>query len=149
MLDKARGMTENPIALEAVDRLIRIYDILSLYGYENYISFDFGMLSKYRYYTGIIFQAYTYGTGEPVIKGGRYDQLLKHFGTPSPSIGFGIVIETLYLALSRQKLLSPIQDDVLEITFTDKEREGAIKKAMTLRAEGKAVRLIRKEGPAL
>ena len=149
VLDKARGMTENPIALEAVDRLIRIYDILSLYGYENYISFDFGMLSKYRYYTGIIFQAYTYGTGEPVIKGGRYDQLLKHFGTPSPSIGFGIVIETLYLALSRQKLLSQIQDDVLEITFTDKEREGAIKKAMTLRAEGKAVRLIRKEGPAL
>ena len=26
------------------------------YGYEKYISFDFGMLSKYQYYTGIIFR---------------------------------------------------------------------------------------------
>ena len=38
------------------------------------------MLSKLQYYTGIIFQAYTYGTGEPVVKGGRYNELLKHFG---------------------------------------------------------------------
>ena len=51
------------------------------YGYEKYISFDFGMLSKYQYYTGIIFQAYTYGTGEPMIKGGRYNGLMKHFAT--------------------------------------------------------------------
>ena len=46
------------------------------------------MLSKYQYYTGIIFQAYTYGTGEPMIKGGRYNGLMKHFGKPAASIGF-------------------------------------------------------------
>ena len=46
------------------------------------------MLSKIQYYTGIIFQAYTYGIGEPVVKGGRYNELLKHFGKPAASIGF-------------------------------------------------------------
>ena len=51
------------------------------------------MLSKIQYYTGIIFQAYTYGIGEPVVKGGRYNELLKHFGKPAASIGFVIVVD--------------------------------------------------------
>ncbi len=149
VLDKARSITENEVALKAVERLQQIYDILSLYGYEKYISFDFGMLSKYRYYTGIIFHAYTYQTGEPLIKGGRYDQLLRHFGTPAPSVGFGIVIETLLLALSRQKLLQPLKDETEEILYAPGERAEAIRKAMELRSAGKPVRLtLKKEGPA-
>ena len=64
VLKKARSLTNNACALEAVSRLEEIYEIMKIYGYEKYISFDFGMLSKYQYYTGIIFQAYTYGTGE-------------------------------------------------------------------------------------
>ena len=62
------------------------------------------MLSKIQYYTGIIFQAYTYGIGEPVVKGGRYNELLKHFGKPAASIGFVIVVDNLLDALSRQKI---------------------------------------------
>jgi len=81
VLKKARSLTNNACALEAVSRLEEIYEIMKNYGYEKYISFDFGMLSKYQYYTGIIFQAYTYGTGEPMIKGGRYNGLMKHFAT--------------------------------------------------------------------
>ena len=34
------------------------------------------MLSKYQYYTGVVFKAYTYGIGDAVVKGGRYDNLL-------------------------------------------------------------------------
>ncbi len=143
VLDCAESMTANPQALKAVHRLRRIYEILSLYGYEKYISFDFGMLSKFRYYTGIIFHAFTYGTGEPVIKGGRYDQLLKHFGTDGAAIGFGIVLENLLLALDRQKLLSPVPEDVQVIRYLPEEREDAIRRAVTLRREGHAVRLVK------
>ena len=106
VLKKARSLTNNACALEAVSRLEEIYEIMKIYGYEKYISFDFGMLSKYQYYTGIIFQAYTYGTGEPMIKGGRYNGLMKHFGKPAASIGFAIEVDNLLLALSSQKLLS-------------------------------------------
>ena len=59
----------------------------------KYVSFDLGMLSKYHYYTGIIFKAYTYGIGDAIVKGGRYNHLLKHFGKDAPAIGFVIVIE--------------------------------------------------------
>lgn len=141
VLEKARTLTNNACALEAVARLEEIYKILKMYGYEKYVSFDFGMLSKYQYYTGIIFQAYTYGTGEPLIKGGRYNELLKHFGKPAASIGFAIVVDNLLLALSRQKIAMEKSEETETIYYTAGEREAAIKKAGELRALGHNVAL--------
>lgn len=139
VLDKAKDLTDNKKALEAVARLEEIYEILKVYGYEKYIAFDFAMLSKYHYYTGIIFQAYTYGTGEPLVKGGRYNQLLKHFGKPAASIGFAIVVDNLMTALSRQNI--PVQEGekVMILTYKKEERAEAIAKAQSLRAQGKNV----------
>ena len=62
------------------------------------------MLSKYNYYTGIIFKAYTYGTEITIAGGGRYDNLIGQFGKEAPSIGLAIMVDELMLALSRQKL---------------------------------------------
>ena len=95
------------------------------------------MLSNYRYYTGIIFQSYTYGTGEPLIKGGRYNELMKHFGKPSPAIGFAIVVDTLLMALSRQKIeILSGEEDTKIIYYTGEQRESAIREAQKLRALG-------------
>lgn len=141
VLEQAKAMTGNAHALKAVERLEDIYEILKIYGYEKYISFDFGMLSKYRYYTGIIFQAYTYGTGEPLVKGGRYNELLKHFGKPAASIGFGIVVDSLLLALTRQKIDLPKKEQAEVITYTRQTREAAVKEAQKLRSQGKCVSL--------
>ena len=99
------------------------------------------MLSKYHYYTGIIFQAYTYGTGEALIKGGRYNQLMKHFGKPAASIGFAIVVDNLLMALSRQKIEMEGEEGVTVITYRKENRIQAIKKAKELRAQGRNVAL--------
>ena len=139
ILSRARELTANRRALSAVDRLFEIFRLMTVYGYEKYISFDFAMVSKYQYYTGIIFQAYTYGTGEPVIKGGRYDELMKHFGKPAPSIGFAIVIDNLLLALQSQKIESLWTEDTLVLEYKADEWEDAIRKAMELRKQGKKV----------
>lgn len=141
VLEKAKALTDNPQALKAVARLEEIYELLKVYGYEKYITFDFAMLSKYHYYTGIIFQAYTYGTGEPLIKGGRYNQLMKHFGKPAASIGFAIVVDNLLMALSRQKLEVEDPDEVTVITYRKENRIQAIREAKELRAQGKNVAL--------
>ena len=141
VLKKARSLTNNACALEAVSRLEEIYEIMKNYGYEKYISFDFGMLSKYQYYTGIIFQAYTYGTGEPMIKGGRYNGLMKHFGKPAASIGFALEVDNLLLALSSQKLISEKEDKPEVIEYEPQNRAKAIKEAQKLRAEGRSVAL--------
>ncbi len=115
-LSLAKELTANPRANKAIHRLEKLYEILREYGYEKYVSFDLGMLSKYNYYTGIIFNAYTYGTGDAVATGGRYDNLIGQFGKEAPAIGLVIVIDQLMLALSRQKLLpEPIAADTLII----------------------------------
>lgn len=141
VLKKARELTDNEQALKAVARLEEIYELLKVYGYEKYITFDFAMLSKYHYYTGIIFQAYTYGTGEPLIKGGRYNQLMKHFGKPAASIGFAIVIDNLLMALSRQKIGLSQDNDTEVLVYRKENRIQAIQKAKELRAKGKNVAL--------
>lgn len=114
ILTYAKDLTTNLRALKAIERLEKLHKILTEYGYDNYVFFDLGMLSKYNYYTGIIFKAYTYGTGDAVATGGRYDNLVGQFGKEAPAIGLAIVIDQLMLALSRQKLLQePEAQDTL------------------------------------
>ena len=100
VLARARELTDNEKALDALRRLEDIYQGLKEKGCEQYITFDLGMLSKYNYYTGIIFKAYSYGYGEPIVKGGRYDTLLSHFGRQLPAVGFAVVIDQLMRALN-------------------------------------------------
>ncbi|MCR4694024.1 MAG: ATP phosphoribosyltransferase regulatory subunit [Pseudobutyrivibrio sp.] len=86
---------------DALEYLMKLYSLLEENKVLDYISFELGMISEYRYYTGIIFTGYSYGVGEPLVKGGRYDSLLSHFGKDSPAIGFAITIDQLMLALER------------------------------------------------
>ena len=79
-IHEAASLTDNDKALSAIYRLEKLYKILTSYGLEKYITFDLGMLGKFQYYTGIIFKAYTYGSGTPIATGGRYDKLLSQFG---------------------------------------------------------------------
>ncbi len=72
-LDYVSGKITNARALGAIGRLKALYALLCEYGFEEYITFDLGMLSKFDYYTGIIFRAYTFGTGDAVASGGRYE----------------------------------------------------------------------------
>lgn len=89
-------LVSNKRSKDALLRLIDIYDMLKSNNLESYVSFDLGMLSKYHYYTGVIFRAYASGSGDAVMKGGRYDNLLKEFGNSTPAIGFCIVLDDLY-----------------------------------------------------
>ena len=109
-LTEAKAQVHNSRSLEAVERLEKLYEVLKLYEVEEFVSFDLGMLSKYNYYTGVIFKAYTYGVGDAVVKGGRYNQLLRHFGKEAPAIGFVMVIDELLEALSGQKVAIPFPE---------------------------------------
>ena len=144
VLDRAESLTDNEEALAAVKRLKEIYELLKIYGVEKYISFDFGMLNKYQYYTGVIFQAYTYGTGEPIVKGGRYDNLLARFGKDFAATGFAVVIDQLMSALSRQKIAIPVEADGRLVLYDASSRDAAIHLAVSMRKDGRPVELVRK-----
>ena len=150
VLEYAKSVISFPRAIKAIERLESLYEIMKDYGFEKYISFDLGMLSKYDYYTGIIFKAYTYKTGEAIVTGGRYDNLVGQFGKDCPAIGLAIVIDNLMLALSRQKLLPQIDSSDTMILYTADYRKEAIALAGYFRKEGNNVVLQRsKEGVEL
>ena len=110
VFEKAEAIVNNERSLKAVKRLRELYDVLQLYGIEKYVSFAFGMLSKYQYYTGMIFKVYTYGVGDAIVKGGRYGSLLQKFGKDAPAVGFVILIDDLMQALSRQNTTVSLQN---------------------------------------
>lgn len=142
ILQKARTLTRNKEALKAVERLEEIYRILQTYGYEKYICFDFGMLSRFKYYTGLIFQAYTYGNGEPLVKGGRYDRLLEYFGKNAPAVGFCAVLQSILDALDRQKIQCSVPHTKTMILYPDFMENTAVEMAKEHRKEGMDVALV-------
>ena len=136
-LEQAKLLVHNERSLNAVKRLEALYQVLCCYGAEKYVSFDLGMLSKYNYYTGVIFKAYTYGVGDAIVKGGRYDTLLGRFGKEAPAIGFMVVIDDLMAAPERQgiEVALPPKAEVMEYC-ADTYKE-VLARAQQLRREGK------------
>lgn len=134
-----------PRILNAIERLEELHQVLKIYGIDKYVSVELGIVSNYQYYTGIIFAGYTFGSGEPIVKGGRYDELLTYFGKESASIGFAIVIDQLMAALSRQKIEIPVQYQKELIIYGQEMRSEAVKKAMELRKCGSNVELMARD----
>lgn len=141
-LSEAKKLVRNKRSLDAIERLEKLYEVLKLYEVEDYISFDLGMLNKYHYYTGVIFRAYTYGVGDAVVKGGRYDALLSHFGKEAPAIGFVIVIDDILEALSRQKVDILLPPPKQVIAYTEENFPEKLKEARELRKQGQAAELV-------
>lgn len=144
-LQDAKKKVSNPRSLKAIKRLEKVYQALCEYGVERYVSFDLTMLSKYHYYTGIIFKGYTYGVGDAIVKGGRYDTLIGRFGKNAPAVGFMVVVDDLLLAMDRQKVMIAGADPIVTIYYEENDFSEQLKKAKVLRAEGQKVALIRKE----
>ncbi len=145
ILKRTKEAIHNERSKHAIERLEKLYEVLTLYGTEGYVSFDLGMLSKYRYYTGIIFKAYTYGVGDAIVKGGRYDNLLNYFGKNTPAVGFAAVVDDLLEAITQQRIPLHLPEEKVIMTYTSDNYSQVLKKSQDLRKSGHAVEMIRKE----
>ena len=141
-LEEAREMVENQRSISAIQRLEKLYEVLSFYGVADFVSFDLGMLSKYNYYTGVIFRAYTYGVGDAVVKGGRYDNLLKQFGKDAPAVGFAVVVDSILEALARQRVEISLPREPEVIVYNPETYLERLTEAQKLREQGIPVSLI-------
>lgn len=133
---EARKLIRNEKALQAIERLRQVYQVLCCYGLEKYVSFDLGMAGRYRYYNGMIFKGYTYGSGEPVVTGGRYDNLMEQFGRKSQAVGFAIVLDSVMAALGRQKKAVEYEWPQVLFLYADGQQKEAIARTCCMREEG-------------
>lgn len=143
MLEQAQKLVQNRRSLEALDRLQKVYQALAFYHCEEHISFDLSMLSDFKYYTGILFKGYTYGTGAAIVRGGRYNALLRQYGKEAPAIGFAFVIDELMNAISRQKIEVIIEEQDIVILYQRDSQQKAVELGTAMRKEGRKVELIR------
>lgn len=142
-ISEAKALAESyPVIKEAITELEDLSAYLKMYEIDKYVTIELGIISDYKYYTGIIFSGYTFGTGEPIVKGGRYDSLLKRFGKDAPAIGFAIVVDQLIAAISRQNIQLGISDNSAMVVYDKDCAKEAISRAMALRKQGVNVELL-------
>ena len=144
-LAQAKNIAPNSKGVMAIRRLEKIYDTLKLYGVEKFVTFDFSMSGTYGYYSGIIFRVYTFGTGDAIVKGGRYDRLTEKFGKQSPAIGFAIVVDELMNALVRQKVRIVYTRKNTIVLYDEERKREALSLARDFRRKAKDTELIRKD----
>ncbi len=105
VFEKAYSLFAENGAKESLDYLKAIYENLCQLELEDRVLIDLGLVNQAEYYTGIIFRGYLDGIGEPVLSGGRYDNLIQDFGASLSATGFAVTVDlvTGAVGLSAQK----------------------------------------------
>lgn len=141
LLNEVYQKVKNAKSRAAISNLAEIYRILAGYGVEKEIHFDLGIIRDFDYYTGMVFEGYAPGLGFPICGGGRYDQMLKSFGTDCPATGFSVGIERIMLSLERQRLMRDLRKKDVYIGWCHGQMMQAIQEANRLRSEALSVEL--------
>ncbi|BCZ47646.1 ATP phosphoribosyltransferase regulatory subunit [Clostridium gelidum] len=144
ILEEAKKLAFNNEVKENLEYLEVLYSQLEALGYGENVTFDLGMVPRLNYYTGMIFRGYGEGVGNTLLRGGRYDRLIKSSNNYVPAIGFSIDINSV---IENGKLNKNLNEDenIYKIYYSEKNRIEAIKKSEELRKQGYIVDLLPKE----
>lgn len=134
VLKKAKSLTDNPLAENALIQIEYIFNALKSIGYDKYISIDMGMLNGLNYYSGLVMKGYSRKLGLCLLDGGRYDTICSSFGYSTCAVGFAIGTKRLLLALDESGKLKQIPpcdyaysvqntDLTIEFNFTERLRK--------------------------
>ncbi len=131
-----RAVCVNDEARSAVEHLRLVLDRLGQFGLADHVTVDLAENRGMEYYTGILFEGFVQGLGFSVAGGGRYDNLIAHFGPAVPAVGFAIGVERVLMALrARGAARASIAPDIVAQWCMDFSR---IERA---RADGRIVEL--------
>ncbi len=134
------GGIENGI--REIERLTRLYELCGSYNIQDRITFDLGLLGKHNYYTGMVFRAYAFGSGEALVRGGRYDNLLSRFGSSGAAIGFTVVIDQLMNTLKSMNISHNERNDGVLLLYDISSAMAAVSVAEEVRAAGMKAELM-------
>ena len=102
ILQKGKAQCLNGMMRASLERLEAIQVLLAAYGVADSITYDLGETRGMEYYTGITFKGYAPGLGFSICSGGRYDDLVGHFGPAQPAVGCALWLDRMLLARQRK-----------------------------------------------
>ncbi|MGD0585445.1 MAG: ATP phosphoribosyltransferase regulatory subunit [Oryzomonas sp.] len=147
VLDEAEQVVANQRSRSALANLRQVLEILDIHGVSDHLTIDLGETRGLGYHTGITFEGFVSGLGEPVCSGGRYDNLTARYGFSAPATGFTFNVLSLLQALERRpEVEASTTRDFLLFNSRDDRRE-ALEVARLLRSRGYTVArdIIRRE----
>jgi ATP phosphoribosyltransferase regulatory subunit len=106
LAEGARFLERTPAA-GAAGRLLALFDAAVARGLGDHLVADLAEVRGFAYYTGTVFHAYAPGTGDAVVSGGRYDELLARFGWDLPAAGFALHLDRAGEALRAAGVREP------------------------------------------
>ena len=139
IIDEALGLAFNEPIKQSILYLKKIYETLEALGYGEYITFDLSIVPKLNYYTGVIFNGYIEGVGCRVLRGGRYDNLIKGFGRDLAAVGFSVDINSMieYFKGENKANIQTIKIDKDNFIENFKEAISLSKKGQTIKIDYK------------
>ncbi|MEZ4835455.1 MAG: ATP phosphoribosyltransferase regulatory subunit [Caldilineaceae bacterium] len=103
IIDQADRYCLNYEMHAALENLRAVCHMLAAYDVTDVVDLDLTEIRNLGYYTGVTFEALAPGMGFGIASGGRYDDLIGHFGKAQPAVGVAMGVDRLLLARQRQR----------------------------------------------
>ncbi len=139
VLSTAGGTVRNDRSRRALDNLVQVVDILGIHGIRDQLTIDLGEIRGLHYHTGITFEGFVPGLGQPVCGGGRYDTLMARYGLSTPATGFAFNLLPLLHCLEKRPEVEASKSRDLLIFNMLEDRRDALEIATVLRRSGYSV----------
>ncbi len=98
ILTEARRIGSEPLSVRAVEVLERFYEGLKEQDLSDRVLFDLSEAEGLQYHSGIVFHVIDFRSDLSLGYGGRYDEMLAHFGQPDTGTGFSLDAQALLQA---------------------------------------------------
>lgn len=86
---KIRSISKYVIELE------NVISVIGDYQSDCDINIDLAEIRGFNYYTGVTFEILSRDIQSPLVRGGRYDELMGKYGHDAPATGFAVDVESL------------------------------------------------------
>lgn len=136
VIRKAQEIVTNHRSLAALDNLLQVLEILDIHGVTDFISIDLGETRGLDYHSGITFEGFVTGFGEPVCSGGRYDNLTGRYGFNAPATGFTFNLLNLLQTVERRPELQKCSATDFLLFNSSQDRQNVLQIARQLRSLG-------------
>lgn len=99
MLYGSRTVLEEAKKIVSIKKYIKelenVLNVVDDYNLDCEVNIDLTELRGFNYYTGVTFEILSHLLPSPLIKGGRYDELMGKYGHEAPATGFAVDVEAL------------------------------------------------------
>lgn len=139
-----KALPDDRELVRRLDEMRKLFGVLSQLGYKNRIRLDMAELGGAPYYTGIAFNIVSEGVGRSLGRGGRYDELVGMFGSPTAAVGFSLSAEALVELLHPVTDRAESVDEIGGAVMVDAEEPlGGFEEALERRRYNKSARIVK------